>query len=76
VSPDQVLDAAREAMQAGIRRLVLMTRGVPPLDMVQIVQAAESCGALVVGANSPGLIRGSCCWGCIRCSATVLGPWG
>jgi succinyl-CoA synthetase alpha subunit len=56
VSPYQVLDAAREAMHAGIRQLVLMTRGVPPLDMMQIVQAAERCGALVVGANSPGLI--------------------
>jgi succinyl-CoA synthetase alpha subunit len=56
VTPDRVLDAAREAMQAGIRQLVLMTKGVPPLDMVQIVRVAQVCDALVVGANSPGVI--------------------
>ncbi len=56
VPPYQVLDAAREAMQAGIRQLVLITQGVPPLDMVRLVQAARTCGALVVGANSLGVI--------------------
>ncbi len=56
VPPWQVLDAAREAMQSGIRQLVLITQGVPPLDMVRLVQAAESVGALVIGANTPGVI--------------------
>jgi succinyl-CoA synthetase alpha subunit len=56
VAPYQVLDAAREAMQAGIRQLVLITQSVPPLDMVRLVQAAQTCGTLVVGANSLGVI--------------------
>lgn len=56
VNPYQVLDAAREAMQAGIRQLVLITQGVPPLDMLRLVQAAQTSGTLVVGANSPGVI--------------------
>jgi succinyl-CoA synthetase alpha subunit len=56
VPPWQVLDAAREAMQSGIRQLVLITQGVPPLDMVRLVQAAQSVGALVIGANTPGVI--------------------
>ncbi len=56
VPPGQVLDAAREAMQSGIGQLVLVTQGVPPLDMVRLVQVAERCGALVIGANTPGVI--------------------
>jgi succinyl-CoA synthetase alpha subunit len=56
VDPYQVLDAAREAMQAGIRQLVLISQGVPPLDMVRLVQTAQSSGTLVVGANSAGVI--------------------
>ncbi|MBE9032456.1 CoA-binding protein [filamentous cyanobacterium LEGE 11480] len=56
VSPYRVLDAALEAMQMGIRQLVLMTQGVPPLDMLQLVQAASASGTLVLGGNTPGLI--------------------
>jgi succinyl-CoA synthetase alpha subunit len=56
VPPGQVLDAAREAMQSGIGQLVLITQGVPPLDMVRLVQAAQRAGALLIGANTPGLI--------------------
>jgi succinyl-CoA synthetase alpha subunit len=56
VPPGQVLDAAREAMQSGIGQLVVITQGVPPLDMVRLVQVAERCGALVIGANTPGVI--------------------
>ena len=54
--PYQVLDTALEAMDAGIRQLVILTEGMPPLDMVTLVRKAEITDTLVVGPNSPGII--------------------
>lgn len=56
VPPYQVMDAALEAIAAGIRQIVLITEGVPPLDMIRLIRKAESTETLVVGPNSPGLI--------------------
>lgn len=56
VSPYAVLDAALEAMAAEIRQLVLITEGVPPLDMVRLLREAEATETLVVGPSSPGVI--------------------
>jgi succinyl-CoA synthetase alpha subunit len=54
--PYAVLDAALEAIAAGIQQIVIVTQGVPPLDMVQLTQQAAVTGTLILGANSPGLI--------------------
>jgi succinyl-CoA synthetase alpha subunit len=54
--PYRVLDAALEAMHAGIRQIVILTQGVPPLDMVKLVRQAEALEALVLGPNTPGII--------------------
>lgn len=56
VAPYRVLDAAREAMQAGVRQLVILTPGVPPLDMVRLLRAAALRNVLVVGAASAGVM--------------------
>lgn len=56
VPPYQVLDAALEAIGAGIRQIVLVTDGVPPLDMVTLLRKAEATETLIVGPNSPGII--------------------
>jgi succinyl-CoA synthetase alpha subunit len=56
VPPYEVLDAALEAIAAGIRQLVLITEGVPPLDMVHLLRKAEATEALVVGPSCPGII--------------------
>jgi len=56
VSPYAALDAALEAIAAGIRQIILVTEGIPPLDMVKLLQKAESTETLVVGPNSPGII--------------------
>jgi succinyl-CoA synthetase alpha subunit len=56
VPPYEVLDAALEAIAAGIRQLVLVTEGVPPLDMVRLLREAEASETLVVGPSSPGII--------------------
>lgn len=54
--PYQVLDAALEALAAGIRQLVILSQGVPPMDMVRLLRRAEALETLIVGPNSPGLI--------------------
>ncbi|MEG4457001.1 CoA-binding protein [Microcoleus sp. N9_A1] len=51
-----VLDAALEAIAAGIRQIAIVTGGVPPLDMVRLVRKAEATETLVIGPNSPGII--------------------
>ena len=56
VDPYWVLDAALEAIAAGIRQIAIVTEGVPPLDMVCLVRKAEATETLVIGPNSPGII--------------------
>jgi succinyl-CoA synthetase alpha subunit len=56
VPPYQALDAALEAIAAGIRQIIIISAGVPPLDMVQLLQKAEATETLIVGPNSPGII--------------------
>ncbi len=56
VQPYAVLDAALEAIAAGIRQIVLITEGVPPLDMVTLLRKAEATETLIVGPNTPGVI--------------------
>ncbi|HEY9885646.1 MAG TPA: succinate--CoA ligase subunit alpha [Vampirovibrionales bacterium] len=49
-------DAAYEAIEAGVRLLVIITEGIPPLDEVKIQERARERGVLVVGPNCPGVI--------------------
>jgi succinyl-CoA synthetase alpha subunit len=56
VHPYQVLDAALEAIAANIRQIILISAGVPPLDMVELLRKTETREILVVGPNSPGII--------------------
>jgi succinyl-CoA synthetase alpha subunit len=54
--PYEVLDAALEAIRAGVRQLILVTQGIPPLDMIRLIRQAEATDTLVVGPNTPGVI--------------------
>ncbi len=54
--PHVALDAALEAIAAGIGQIILISKGIPPLDMVQLVRCAEETDTLILGPNSPGLI--------------------
>jgi succinyl-CoA synthetase alpha subunit len=54
--PYLALDAALEAIDAGIRQIVLITEGMPPLDMVRLARKAEATETLVIGPDSPGII--------------------
>ncbi|HEY9646735.1 MAG TPA: CoA-binding protein [Chroococcidiopsis sp.] len=56
VPPYQALDASLEAIAAGIPKIILITEGVPPLDMVRLIRKAEATDTLIVGPDSPGII--------------------
>lgn len=56
VPPYEVLDAALEAMASGIRQLVIGTAGVPPLDMIQLLKAAQATQTLILGSGSSGVL--------------------
>ena len=54
--PYLALDGAFEAIAAGIQQVILVTEGIPPLDMVRLVRKAESAGTLVLGPSCSGII--------------------
>ncbi len=56
VHPYQVLDAALEAIASEIRNIIIISAGVPPLDMVKLLRTTETTETLIIGPNSPGII--------------------
>ncbi|MEK7756045.1 MAG: succinate--CoA ligase subunit alpha, partial [Planctomycetota bacterium] len=54
-------DATMEASDAGCSLVVLITEGIPTLDMVRVRQFLDEKGTLLVGPNCPGIITpGEC----------------
>lgn len=61
VPPYYALDAALEAINAGIPLISVITEGLPPQDAVKLHAAADEKGTLVNGPNCPGIITpGEC----------------
>ncbi len=57
LAPKQfVFDAAMQALQDGIKLLVLITEFVPVLDSLKLVDEAARLGAKIVGPNTIGVI--------------------
>ncbi|MGH2415199.1 MAG: succinate--CoA ligase subunit alpha, partial [Microcystaceae cyanobacterium] len=56
VEPYAVLDAALEAIASEIGQIIIISRGVPPLDMVRLLKKAQSTNTFVLGSGSQGLI--------------------
>jgi len=54
--PYSALDAALEAIAAGIRQIILVTNGIPPLDMVFLLRKAAVTGTTILGSGSLGII--------------------
>ena len=48
--------AGEEALNAGIKLLVIITEHVPVRDELRLVQLAQSKGASIIGPNCPGII--------------------
>ncbi|MGB2986440.1 MAG: succinate--CoA ligase subunit alpha, partial [Phycisphaerae bacterium] len=54
-------DAAMEAADAGCSLVVLITEGVPTLDMVRVREYLNGKGTLLIGPNCPGIITPGAC---------------
>jgi len=52
----RVKDAAMEAIQNGIKLLVIHAEHVPLHDVMIVLEEARSSGATVIGPNTPGII--------------------
>lgn len=56
VPPAFAYDAALEAIDNGMRLVVVMTERIPQQDVVKLLQVAQHAGCAVVGPNSVGII--------------------
>ena len=54
--PSATRDAAVEAMEAGVRRLVLLAEFVPRHDVLAMMAVARRTGSRLVGPNTAGLV--------------------
>lgn len=54
-------DAALEAMDAGIRTIVVITEHIPIKDSIQLMAHAQRKNTVIIGPNTPGIITpGEC----------------
>ena len=61
VPPLSVKQAALDALEAGVPKVVLLTEHVPVQDVLVVLATARETGTAVVGPNSPGLVTpGEC----------------
>lgn len=56
VEPYQVLDAAQEAIAAGIRQIIIFTPRVPPQDTIELIKRAQETNTLILGPGSHGIV--------------------
>lgn len=49
-------DAIIEAAEAGIKVIVCITEGIPPLDTIKAKEIVKKKGAILIGPNCPGII--------------------
>ncbi len=49
-------DAIYEAIDAGIKTIVVITEGIPVHDEIKLINYARSKGVIIVGPNTPGVI--------------------
>jgi len=54
-------EAAFEALEGGLKTLVIITEHIPVRDAVQIMARARQEGAVVIGPNTPGIITAGEC---------------
>lgn len=51
----QAVDAAFEALESGVKLIILIAEGVPVKDAILVIRRAEEYGARIVGPNTPGI---------------------
>lgn len=55
------LSAIKEAVDAGIPLVVVITEGIPTMDMIEAKAYAKAKGARIIGPNCPGIITAEEC---------------
>jgi succinyl-CoA synthetase alpha subunit len=61
VPPPFAADAILEAIDAGIELIVVITEGIPVLDMMKVKNYLDSSASRLIGPNCPGIITpGEC----------------
>jgi succinyl-CoA synthetase alpha subunit len=77
IPPYLAMDAGYEALEAGIKLLVLITEGIPPQDTAKLVARVKAHGARMIGPNCPGIITpGESLIGILPGSIFKSGPVG
>ena len=77
VPPYLALDAGMEALDAGIKLLVLITEGMPPQDTAKLVAQVKAKDAKLIVPNCPGIITpGQSLIGILPGSIFKSGPVG
>ncbi|MBX2813151.1 MAG: succinate--CoA ligase subunit alpha [Myxococcales bacterium] len=61
VPPPFCADAILEALDAEIELIVVITEGVPVLDMVKVNEVYQSSKSRIIGPNCPGVITPGAC---------------
>ena len=62
IPPLGVKAAAKDAIEAGCARLVILTEHVPVQDVMELLAMARANGAAVVGPNTAGLVTPGACF--------------
>jgi succinyl-CoA synthetase alpha subunit len=52
-------DAAMDALNAGIKVLVIITEHIPQKDTIELIAVASRKGVVIIGPNCPGIINPS-----------------
>lgn len=72
-----VVDAIYEAIYAGIKLVVVITEGIPTLEMTKLYPFIKSRGSRMIGPNCPGIITpGECKVGILPGHIHTPGPIG
>jgi succinyl-CoA synthetase alpha subunit len=70
-------DSALEAADAGVRLVIMITEGIPVLDMMQVRRYLDQKGVRLVGPNCPGVLTpGGCKAGIIPGNVAIPGSVG
>ena len=70
-------NSINEALDAGIKLIIVITEGIPTIDMLGLKTKADNLGAMIIGPNCPGIITpGSCKLGIMPAEIHMKGRVG
>jgi succinyl-CoA synthetase alpha subunit len=69
VPPQFAPDSIIEAVDAGIKLIVVITEGIPTLDFIKVKEYAKKHGARIIGPNCPGIMTPE------ECRIGILPPY-